>query len=252
VLAGLFIFFSFYHRVFLPKPTSDIPHVDVTAKSVLAEFLATIITFFKKPQVGTAIFFMLTFRFSEAQLLKLINPFLLDSKEVGGLGLTTGEVGLVYGTIGIIGLTIGGIIGGLVAAKGGLKKWLWPMALSMLLTIATFLYLSFTQTDNLIIVNICVLVEQFGYGFGFTAYMLYLMYFSEGEHKTSHYAFCTGLMAAGMMIPGMLAGWLQEQLGYNHFFIWVMLCSIIPIIAVALLKIDPNYGKAKEKEPEKQ
>lgn len=246
VLAGLFIFFSFYHRVVLPKPDSDKAHAHITAKSIFTEFGQTFKSFFKKPQAAAAIFFMLTFRFSEAQLLKLINPFLLDSRDIGGLGLTTGEVGLVYGTIGIIGLTLGGIIGGFVAAKGGLKKWLWPMTLSMLLTIATFLYLSFTQTDSLIIINVCVFIEQFGYGFGFTAYMLYLIYFSEGTHKTAHYAFCTGFMALGMMVPGMFAGWLQEQLGYNHFFIWVMICSIVPIIAVSLLKIDPNYGKAKE------
>lgn len=252
VLAGLFIFFSFYHRVVLPKPDSDKPHEHITAKSIFKEFEITFRSFFKKPQALAAIFFMLTYRFSEAQLLKLINPFLLDSKDIGGLGLTTGEVGLVYGTIGIIGLTLGGIIGGFVAAKGGLRKWLWPMTLSMLLTIATFLYLSFTQTDSLIIINTCIFIEQFGYGFGFTAYMLYLIYFSEGTHKTAHYAFCTGFMALGMMIPGMFAGWLQEQLGYNHFFIWVMICSIIPIIAVSLLKINPNYGKATEKESEKQ
>ncbi|MDR1503724.1 MAG: MFS transporter [Prevotella sp.] len=245
VLAGLFVFFGFYHKIMLPKPDSDKPHTHVTAKSIFEEFGITFATFFKKPQVWTAIFFMLTFRFSEAQVIKLINPFLLDPKDVGGLGLTTGEVGLVYGTVGIIGLTLGGIIGGFIAARGGLKKWLWPMTLSMLLTIATFLYLSFSQTDNLLVINICVFIEQFGYGFGFTAYMLYLMYFSEGKHKTAHYAFCTGLMAAGMMLPGMFAGWLQEQLGYNHFFIWVMICSIIPIIAVSLLKIDPDYGKAK-------
>ncbi|WP_417323512.1 MFS transporter [Dysgonomonas termitidis] len=250
VLAGLFIFFSFYHRVFLPKPESDKPHTHLTASSIASEFLSTFKSFFKKPQAAAAIFFMLTFRFSEAQLLKLINPFLLDSIDTGGLGLTTGEVGLVYGTIGIIGLTLGGIIGGFVAAKGGLRKWLWPMTFSMLLTIATFLYLSFTQSDSLIVINICVFIEQFGYGFGFTAYMLYLMYYSDGEQKTAHYAICTGFMALGMMIPGMFAGWLQEQLGYNHFFIWVMICSIIPIIAVALLKIDPNYGKAKEETKE--
>lgn len=250
VLAGLFIFFSFYHKVALPKPDSDKPHAHLTAQSIVKEFTATFISFFKKPQAAAAIFFMLTFRFSEAQLLKLINPFLLDSRDIGGLGLTTGEVGLVYGTIGIIGLTLGGIIGGFVAAKGGLKRWLWPMTLSMLLTIATFMYLSFTQTESLLVINICVFIEQFGYGFGFTAYMLYLMYYSDGEQKTAHYAICTGFMALGMMIPGMFAGWLQELLGYNHFFIWVMICSIIPIIAVALLKIDPNYGKAKEKEQE--
>ncbi len=250
VLAGLFIVFSFYHRVVLPKPDSDRPHAHLTAGSIMKEFISTFKSFFKKPQAVAAIFFMLTFRFSEAQLLKLINPFLLDSRDIGGLGLTTGEVGLVYGTIGIIGLTLGGIIGGFVAAKGGLKKWLWPMTFSMLLTIATFLYLSFTQTESLILINVCVFIEQFGYGFGFTAYMLYLMYYSDGEQKTAHYAICTGFMALGMMIPGMFAGWLQEQLGYNHFFIWVMICSIIPIIAVSRLKIDPKYGKADEKQTE--
>lgn len=248
VLAGLFIFFSFYHKIALPKPDSDKLHPLLTTQSIVKEFSATFVSFFKKPQAAVAIFFMLTFRFSEAQLLKLINPFLLDSRDIGGLGLTTGEVGLVYGTIGIIGLTLGGIIGGVVASKGGLKRWLWPMTLSMLLTIATFMYLSFTQTGSLLVVNICVFAEQFGYGFGFTAYMLYLMYYSDGEQKTAHYAICTGFMALGMMIPGMFAGWLQELLGYNHFFVWVMICSIIPIIAVALLKIDPDYGKAKEKQ----
>ncbi|MCC8198666.1 MAG: MFS transporter [Tannerellaceae bacterium] len=244
VLAGLFFCFSFYHRFSLPKPDSDKPHPNLTAASIFKEFSATFVSFFKKPQAAVAIFFMLTYRFSEAQLVKLINPFLLDSKEVGGLGLTTGQVGLVYGTVGILGLTVGGILGGIMAAKGGLKKWLWPMALSMLLTSATFLYLAYTQTDNMFIINLCVVLEQFGYGFGFTAYMLYLMYYSDGEQKTAHYAICTGFMALGMMIPGMFAGWLQELLGYYTFFVWIMICSVIPAIAVALLKIDPQYGKA--------
>ena len=249
VLSGLFFVFSFWHRFILPRPDSDTPREDLKPSDVLREFGQTFATFFRKPQVGVALFFMLTYRFAEAQLLKLINPFLLDPIDKGGLGLTTGEVGLVYGTIGIIGLTLGGIIGGVVAAAGGLKKWLWPMTLSMLLTAATFLYLSFTQTDNLLVINICVFVEQFGYGFGFTAYMLYLIYFSDGKYKTAHYAICTGFMALGMMLPGMFAGWLQEQLGYNHFFLWVMICSVVPLIAVALLKIDPQFGKKSVKQP---
>ncbi|MCD7976706.1 MAG: MFS transporter [Tannerellaceae bacterium] len=247
VLAGLFFFFSFYHRFSLPRPDSDQSHSSLSASSIFREFSATFVSFFQKPQAAVAIFFMLTYRFSEAQLVKLINPFLLDSKDVGGLGLTTGQVGLVYGTMGILGLTVGGILGGIVAAKGGLKKWLWPMALSMLLTSATFLYLAYTQTDSMLLINLCVVLEQFGYGFGFTAYMLYLMYYSDGEQKTAHYAICTGFMALGMMIPGMFAGWLQELLGYYNFFVWIMLCSVIPAIAVALLKIDPNYGKATNK-----
>jgi len=247
LLAGLFFVLSFWHRFVLPRPESDAPREDLKPSDVLREFGQTFATFFRKPQVGAALFFMLTFRFAEAQLLKLINPFLLDPIDKGGLGLTTGEVGLVYGTVGIIGLTLGGIIGGVVAAAGGLKKWLWPMTLSMLLTAVTFLYLSFTQTDNLLIINICVFVEQFGYGFGFTAYMLYLIYFSDGKYKTAHYAICTGFMALGMMLPGMFAGWLQEQLGYNHFFIWVMICSVVPLIAVSLLRINPEFGKKSTK-----
>jgi len=247
VLSGLFLVFSFWHRFILPRPDSDLPREDLKPSDVLREFGQTFATFFRKPQVGVALFFMLTYRFAEAQLLKLINPFLLDPIDKGGLGLTTGEVGLVYGTIGIIGLTLGGIIGGVVAASGGLRKWLWPMTLSMLLTAATFLYLSFNQTDSLLIINICVFVEQFGYGFGFTAYMLYLIYFSDGKYKTAHYAICTGFMALGMMLPGLFAGWLQEQLGYNHFFLWVMVCSIVPLVAVSLLRIDPAFGKKSTK-----
>ena len=244
VLAGLFVLFSFLHRIFLPRPTSDKAAVHVTAQSIAKDFANTFVSFFKKPGVGKAIFFMLTFRFSEAQALKLINPFLLDPHNVGGLGLTTGQVGLTYGTIGIIALTLGGIIGGLAASRGGLKKWIWPMTIGMLSTSLVFVYLSITQTDSLLMINACIFIEQFSYGFGFTAYMLYLIYFSEGEQKTAHYAICTGFMALGMMLPGMFAGWLQELLGYTNFFIWVMICCIVPIVAVFLLKIDANYGKA--------
>ena len=243
VLAGLFIAFSFYHRFSLPRPDTDKHQIHLTAKQIVNEFGATFISFFRKPYVFAALFFMLTYRFAEAQLVKMITPFLLDTKEVGGLGLRTEEVGFVYGTMGIVALTIGGIIGGLAASRGGLKKWLWPMALSLLLPSVVFVYLAFYQPDNLWIINSCVFFEQFGYGFGFTAYLLYLMYYSEGMHKTAHYAICTGFMALGMMLPGMFAGWLQEQLGYSNFFIWIMICSIIPVIAVSLLKIDPKYGK---------
>lgn len=244
-LAGLFLAFFIYHRFILPKPNSDRPAVgDVTKPSdIFREFFATFVSFFKKKQAAVAILFMLFYRFPEAQLVKLINPFLLDSVDKGGLGLTTEQVGLVYGTIGIIGLTIGGIIGGICAANGGLRKWLWPMAWSISLTCLTFVYLGYAQPDSLLIINLCVFIEQFGYGFGFTAYMLYLIYYSDGEHKTAHYAICTAFMALGMMIPGMFAGWLQEQLGYERFFIWVMICCVATIAVCAFVKIDPEYGK---------
>jgi len=247
VLAGLFIAFTLYHRFVLPKPEADKHQALMTANQILREFGITFVSFFKKPYMLTALFFMLTYRFAEAQLVKMITPFLLDTKEVGGLGLNTENVGIIYGAIGIIALTIGGIIGGIAASRGGLKKWLWPMALCLLLPSVVYVYLALAQPGSLWIISSCVAFETFGYGFGFTAYVLYLMYYSEGAHKTAHYAICTGFMALGMMLPGMFAGWLQELIGYSNFFIWIMICSIIPVVAVALLKVDPEYGKKTKK-----
>ena len=247
IVAGLFIAFCLYHKFILPKPASDKPSVTVTASNLMKEFFATFASFFKKKQVAIAILFMLFYRFPEAQLVKLITPFLIDPREVGGLGLTTTEIGLTYGTIGIIGLTIGGILGGILASRGGLKKWLWPMALIISLPNIAFVYLASVQPESFWVINLCVFIEQFGYGFGFTAYMLYMIYFSDGEHKTAHYAICTAFMALGMMLPGMAAGWLQEQLGYENFFIWVMICCIGTLVVTAFLKVDPNFAK-KQKE----
>ena len=243
ILAGLFIGLCLYHKYILPVPKSDKAAATVTASTRFREFFATFVSFFRKKQALVAILFMLFYRFPEAQLVKLVTPFLIDPREVGGLGLTTSEIGLVYGTIGIIGLTLGGIIGGIVAAHGGLKKWLWPMALAITLPDLVFIYLSSALPESLLIINVCVFIEQFGYGFGFTAYMLYLIYFSDGEHKTAHYAICTAFMALGMMLPGMIAGWLQEQLGYVNFFWWVMGCCLITLAVTAFLRIDPAFGR---------
>lgn len=247
ILSGLFIALSLYHKYILPVPRSDKAAATVTAATIFKEFFATFVSFFKKKHAKVAILFMLLYRFPEAQLVKLVTPFLIDPREAGGLGLTTSEVGLVYGTIGIIGLTVGGIIGGIVAARGGLKKWLWPMALAITLPDLVFIYLSSALPESLLIINVCVFIEQFGYGFGFTAYMLYLIYYSDGEHKTAHYAICTAFMALGMMLPGMAAGWLQKQLGYENFFWWVMGCCLITLAVTAFLKIDPAFGRKENK-----
>lgn len=249
VLSAFFLIVVIYHSWALPRPAQDAAQAKTTSKDIIKGFVDAFKTFFTKLplwQTVAAIAFMLLYRFPEAQLTKIIQPFLLDPIDKGGLGLTTGQVGIVYGTVGIIGLTIGGIIGGIVAAKGGLKKWLLPMAWSMSLTCLTFVYLSYFQDHSLLTVNICVFIEQFGYGFGFTAYMLYLIYYSEGKFKTSHYAICTGVMALSMM-TGMIAGWIQETIGYKHFFVWTIICCAATILVAMIVKVDPSFGKKEKK-----
>ena len=198
-------------------------------------FFGSFATFFSKPGIGLALAFMLLFRLPEAFSVKMLTPFMLDPSEAGGLGLSTAQSGLVYGTAGVIALTIGGILGGIFAAKVGLRKALWPMALSLALPCAVYLYMAAAQPSHLWVVYLCVAFDQFGYGFGFTAYMLYLMHFSDGQYKTSHYAICTAFMALSMMVPGFFAGWLQQSLGYTGFFVLVMVCCLATVAVTAFL-----------------
>ncbi len=242
LMSAIFCLGAIYHQFILPKPAKDSGKPDRSASDILKEFANTFATFFKKPGIMTALAFMLLYRLPEAQLVKMINPFLLDPVSEGGLGLTTLEVGLTYGTVGIIGLIIGGIAGGFLAAMGGLRKWIRPMAWSMSLTCLTFVLLSQLEAPSYLLINCCVFIEQFGYGFGFTAYMLFLIYFSEGKYATSHYAICTGFMALGLMLPGMIAGWLQETLGYQNFFIWTIICCVATIVVAYMVKIDASFG----------
>lgn len=249
VTAILFSAITLYHTFAIPKPEADSSHLaegeKKTAGAIFKEFGRTFATYFTKPGVLLAIVFMLLFRLPEAFLIKMCTPFLVASREAGGLGLSTANVGIVYGTIGVIFLTVGGILGGLFASKTGLKKSIWWMAACMTLPCLTFVYLAIFQPTNLVVISVAVAIEQFGYGFGFTAYMLYMMYFSEGEFKTSHYAICTAFMALSMMIPGMFAGYLQETLGYKNFFWMVIACCVATLVVTffADKKIDPEYGR---------
>lgn len=250
ILAFLFVIFFSYHWAILPFPDTDKPAERTSGDSVFKEFIRTFALFFKKERIGIVLAFLLLYRLGEAQIVKLASPFLLDAQEAGGLALTTGEVGFVYGTVGLLALTAGGILGGIMAARHGLKFWLWPMLIAMNLPNVVYIYLSSAMPDSMIIINIAILIEQFGYGFGFTAYMLYMIYVSEGNHKTAHYAITTGFMALGMMLPGMVSGWIQELVGYQNFFIWVIIASI-PIFVVAyFVQIDPEFGKKKERKVE--
>ena len=246
-LGILFIIFFVYHKFILPYPVSDRPAIRDKSETFFSEFFRTFVIFFKKDNISTYIAFLLLYRLSESQLVKLAQPFLLDAQEVGGLALTTGQVGFVYGTVGIVALIIGGLLGGFLAAKHGLKKWIWWMVVAINLPNAVYIYLSYTQPDSLLIINICIALEQLGYGFGFTAYMLVMIYVAEGEFKTAHFAITTAFMALGMMIPGMWSGWLQELIGYRHFFIWVFICIIPIFILLRFVKIDPGFGKKKER-----
>lgn len=247
VATVIFALVTVYHLFIIPKPDADRPTIEgkATAGAIFAEFGRSFKTYFLKKGVWLAIIFMLCYRLPEAFLLKLCMPFLVASQEAGGLGMSTANVGIAYGTIGTIFLTVGGILGGIFASRLGLKKSLWVMAACMTLPCITFVYLAVAQPTNLAIIATAISIEQFGYGFGFTAYMLYMMYFSDGEFKTSHYAICTAFMAASMLIPGMFAGYIQEAIGYVNFFWMVMACCAATLVVTFFVdrKIDPTYGK---------
>jgi len=247
-VTGIFIALWLWHSYILPRPKDDQPRSDINARTIWSEFVHTIVTFFQKPQVLVGILFMLLYRMPEGLLAKVSALFLIDAGHNGGLGLSPQEYGLVQGTVGVIGLTLGGILGGIAAGRDGLKRWLWPMVCAITLPDLVYVYMSFALPDSLFIINICVFLEQFGYGFGFTAYMLYLILYSQGEFKTSHYALCTAFMALSMMIPGLFAGALQEAVGYRNFFLIVMACCAITFAVTAFIRIDPEFGKKVQSE----
>ncbi len=243
LMAGAFVVFAAWHGFILPRPAADRRGEDVSLRAVFTGFGEVFASFFRKRGIVVMLAFMLLFRFAEAQLVKIAAPFLLDERAVGGLGLGTAQVGFVYGTVGMLMLTLGGILGGLLAARDGLKHWLWWMVAAINLPNAVYIFLSLAQPEAAWVVHVAVGVEQFGYGFGFSAYMLYLLYVSRGAHATAHFAICTGFMALGMMLPGMVSGEIQEALGYRDFFIWVFIATAPSFIVTALIPLDPTFGR---------
>ncbi len=244
-IAILFLAFFIYHRFILPYPVEDMALERTSGMDLLKGFFKVFTDFFKKKQIGLILALLLLYRLGESQLVKLASPFLLDSTETGGMGLTTGQLGFYYGTLGIIALSIGGILGGILVSKNGLKYWIWWMVAAINLPDLVYVYFSMFRPESDFLISLGIAVEQFGYGFGFTAFMMYTIFIAEGKNKTAHYAIATGFMALGMMLPGMISGWLQEIIGYQSFFVWVMLCTIPGFIIIAFLKIDPEFGKIK-------
>ncbi len=257
-VAGLFIALWLWHGYVLPRGEERVNSEELRVKSEelrvnsgkLVDLLRSFFTKFPAREVTIGILFMLLYRMPEGLLAKVSALFLVDALHNGGLGLSPQEYGFVQGTMGVIGLTLGGILGGICAGRHGLKKWLWPMVCAITLPDLVYVYMSFAVPDNFLVVNICVFFEQFGYGFGFTAYMLYLIYFSRGEYKTSHYALCTAFMALSMMIPGLFAGALQEAVGYQAFFIIVVAFCAVTFIVTSLINIDPKFGLKEVEETE--
>ncbi len=242
VAGGLMILLWLYHSYILPHPVADCT-TGISGKNILKEFGMTFVSYFKKPNILPALLFILLFRFPEAQLGKIAPLFLVDDAAAGGLALTTGQVGFAQGTLGVIGLLLGGILGGITLSRFGLKKCIWYMVAAISVPDLVYVYLSWFPTQNMALVSTCIFIEQMGYGFGFTAYTLFLMYFARGEHQTSHYAISTGIMALGMMLPGMISGWLQEHMGYQWFFVWIIGCCAVTCIVSALIKYEPDFGK---------
>jgi MFS transporter, PAT family, beta-lactamase induction signal transducer AmpG len=243
LLTAVYIVLYAWHRRVLPRPDADVAGQIRSLQELIREFVATFVAFFRKKYIGRILAFLLLYRFAEAQLVKLAPPFLLDDRALGGLELATAEVGFVYGTVGVLMLTIGGLLGAYLAARHGLKYWMWWMAAAINLPNTVYIALAYFTPGSLLAVNLAVGLEQFGYGFGFTAYTLYMLFVARGAHSTAHFAICTGFMALGMMLPGMFSGWLQELLGYQHFFIWVVLAAIPSFAVVALIPLDANFGR---------
>ncbi len=244
ILAAMFVTLFIYHTWILPTPASD--HATADNRQPLRQFWAIFVKFISKKEILSILAFLLLFRFAEAQLVKLAAPFLLDGRDSGGLGLTTQALGMAYGTVGVIALTLGGLLGGYTIFRYGLKQMLWFMVAAVNIPNIVYVYLALTMPTDLTIISSAIAIEQFGYGFGFTAYMMFMIMVADGEHKTAHYAICTGFMALGMMLPGMASGWIQEQLGYTNFFIWICIATIPSFIAASFIKIKPEFGKRQE------
>ncbi len=241
LLAGLFVALALWHQALLPRPAAD--RAAAPGGGLWTGFAETFASFFRRRDIVLVLAFLLLFRLGEAQLVKLLTPFLLDGTDRGGLSLSTAQVGLVYGTVGVGALTIGGLLGGWVISRHGLARWLWPMVAAIHLPNLLYIALAAWQPQNPWLIAAVVAAEQLGYGFGFAAYLMVMIWAAEGPSKTAHYALCTGFMALGMMLPGMASGWLQQQLGYPLFFAWVCLCTLPSVAVAARLRIPREFGR---------
>jgi MFS transporter, PAT family, beta-lactamase induction signal transducer AmpG len=246
-LAALLIGIWLYHCKMMPHAEGDVES-EKSVGEVAVELKHMLLSFFQKfscKETVIVMVFLLFYRFPEALLNTMTKTFLMRPNADGGLGLSPEEYGLAQGTVGLIGLLLGGIIGGILVSRDGMKRWLWPMVCAITLPDAVYIFLAYTLNANLWVVSSCLFVEQFGYGLGFTVLTLYMLFYSQGKFRTSHYSICTGISFLGLMVPGMVSGYIKDLVGYQMFFIIVMVSCLITFLVTAFLKIDPDFGKKK-------
>lgn len=248
-VGALYFVLSFWHLFFLPvEPVRKACHMPPA--EIYREFGQAFGTFFSKKAIVPALIFILFYRFAESQLLKVGSAFIIDPLATGGLGLSNSEYGMVYGVVGVCSLVGGGLLGGWALSKHGLRFWMLPMALALNIPDAVYLYMSHFQPSELWPVYVSIAIEQFGYGFGFASFMLFMVWFADdsGKYATSHFAIMTGLTALGTMLPGAASGWIQQvpcQKSYVLFFVWVLAATLVSLAAtlIACRVVPVSYGR---------
>ncbi|MEM6929092.1 MAG: MFS transporter, partial [Myxococcota bacterium] len=241
--AALFGVGTLWHAWILPTAPDDTPR---PGHSMVSTAMETVRTFFAKADIVHAILFIGFFRFAENHMSKLLYPFLIDPVEAGGLGLTTAAAAVAKGTVGLSALTVGGILGGYAIYRNGLKAWLWPMAIAINVPNIVYVYLAWAQPESYALICTGIAIESFGYGFGFTAYLMYMIRFAEGPYKTAHYAFATGLMALAVSLASFWSGPLQEEIGYRAFFAWVCVATVPGFVVTGLIDVPADFGRRKD------
>jgi PAT family beta-lactamase induction signal transducer AmpG len=225
LVAVMLVVFSAVHNLILPRPV-DTQLPEAERENPLRAFWMVLKSFFTKRDLLFMFLFLIAYRLGEALLAKVTSLFLIDTQAHGGLGLDTKTYGIIYGVAGVSALLVGGILGGMYIARHTLRRSVLWMALALNVPDLLYVWMAYTQPDNLWIIGSAVAVEQFGYGFGLTAYMVYMLQSVKGNFATSHYAFLTCIMALGLMLPGLVSGSLQELLGYAHFFELACVCTL--------------------------
>ncbi len=229
----IMVLLSLYHVRYLPAggAASGVRSV----RDAFATFGDVVRTFFAKQHILWGIAFIVLYRFAEGQAIKIVPLFFKAARESGGLGLSTSEIGLVYGTFGAVAFVIGSLLAGYFTAGRGLRKSLFVLCCFFNIPFVVYAVLAAVQPVSLLAIGTAVVFEYFGYGFGFVGLTLFMMQqIAPGKYKMAHYAFATGLMSLGMMIPSMLSGFVSDWLGYRNFFLWVMVATI-PSFLVAWL-----------------